>query len=284
MSKDALGDRMKGYEMAEAGRCFMPRLPIVIRIDGRCFHTFTHGLSRPYHAGLAELMSLTTRALVEETGALVGYTQSDEITLVLWTEDPKSQVWFDGRIAKIVSCAASFATAVFVSRLAEHVPEKAGALPTFDARAWNVPGLDEAANVLLWREQDAVKNSISMAASTYYAEPELEGRTSKERQELLFARGINWNDYPARFKRGSYALRRTVQVRYEAGELAALPPRHAARQNPDLTFERSRVVDVELPPLPRIANRVGVLFRGEPPIEADAEIGVGLRVAAPVVG
>ena len=266
MSKDELGERMKGYERAEAGRSFMPRLPIVIRLDGRSFHTFTRGLDRPWDQGLSDLMLATTSALVEETGALVGYTQSDEISLVLWTNDTSAQLWFDGRVGKIISCAASFATAFFVRHLAKHVPSRADAVPTFDARAWNVPSLEEAANVLLWRELDAVKNSITMAASVHYGEHQLEGKTSKERQELLFARGINWNDYPARFKRGSYVQRRPVLTRYATEELTRLPPLHRAHFDPALVIERLRVQTVELPPLPRVANRVGVLFRGEAPV------------------
>ncbi|RYE87668.1 MAG: hypothetical protein EOO75_14180 [Myxococcales bacterium] len=264
--RDDLGDRMKGYERAEAGRHFIPRLPVVIRLDGRSFHTFTRGLERPWHPGLADLMLATTQALVEETGALVGYTQSDEISLVLRAADPSTQLWFDGRVAKIVSCAASFATAFFVQHLAAHVPEKASRMPTFDARAWNVPDLDEAANALLWRELDAVKNSISMAASVHYSDRELDGMTGKQRQEMLFAKGINWNDYPARFKRGAYVLRRTVSTPYTADELASLPPRHRAHAEPGLVVERRRVVPVELPPLPRVANRVGALFLGEAPV------------------
>lgn len=269
MIRDDLGDRMKGYERAEAGRFFIPRLPVVIRIDGRSFHTFTRGLARPWHQGLSDLMLATTRALVEETGALVGYTQSDEISLVLRAADLQTQLWFDGRISKIISCAASFATSYFVKHLGAHVPEKADEMPTFDARAWNVPDLDEAANAILWRELDAVKNSISMAASVHYSERELDGMTGKQRQEMLFAKGINWNDYPARFKRGSYVLRRTVSAPYTAAEIASLPPRHRAHSDPGLVVERRRVLPVELPPLPRVANRVGALFLGEAPVRIE---------------
>lgn len=265
MSHDELGDRMKRYEMAEAGRQFLPRLPIVIRLDGRSFHTFTRGLARPYDQGLADLMLATTLALVEQTGAVVGYTQSDEISLVLHTADPQVQLWFDGRVSKIVSCAASYAAAFFIKNLPRYVPAKADELPTFDARAWNVPDLDEAANALLWRELDAVKNSISMAASVHYDERALDGKTSKQRQEMLFDRGINWNDYPARFKRGAHVLRRMVRTRYTTDDLASLPPRHRAHSDPDLVVERQRVMAVELPPLLRVANRLEVLFQGEEP-------------------
>lgn len=115
-----------------------------------------------------------------------------------------------------------------------------------------MPTREEAANTFLWRERDATKNSISMAARTMYSHGELQDR---EMQELLFQKGINWNDYPPIFKRGTFVLRRRVERPFTAVELGALPPRHEARSNPALVVERVEVRAVELPPLGRVTNR-----------------------------
>lgn len=262
-----LGDRMKMYECQEIDRILMPGLPAIVRLDGRAFHTFTKGLEKPYDFSLIELMSEVTKSLVEETNALVGYTQSDEISLVLWNEDPKVQPYFGGRIQKITSILASKATAEFNARLAKHLPQKMNFLPLFDARVFSVPTLEEAANCILWREQDATKNSISMAAQAYFSHKSLHGLHSNELQEKLFSEaGVNWNHYPASAKRGSYFVKRQVERSFTTKEIEALPAQHAARSNPNLKVVRSDILRVEFPPLSSIENRVGVLFFGEQPV------------------
>src|SRR5581483_6760715 len=117
--KPALGldERMKYYEDLEAGRRLLPQVPACARIDGRNFHTFTRGLARPYDERLCRLMAETCRFLVQETNANIGYTQSDEISLVWYSEDPKSQIYFDGRTHKMVSHLAAGASVHFASRL-----------------------------------------------------------------------------------------------------------------------------------------------------------------------
>jgi tRNA(His) guanylyltransferase len=266
MSTDIFGDRMKLYEMAEAGRMFMPRLPICLRLDGRSFSTWTRGLERPYDTRLHDLMVLVTRALVEETGATIGYTESDEISLLLFSDDLKTQVWFGGRIQKIVSTAAAVASAVFNGNCDRYIPGKGAA--TFDCRAWQVPTLDEAANVILWREFDASKNSVQQAARHYYSHQELLDKNTSEMQEMLHAKGVNWNDYPAWFKRGSYLQRRKTERKFTAEELDKLPPKHQARSNPDLLVERHDVVALDMPILSKVTNRVDVLIYGANPVVA----------------
>lgn len=263
---DALGDRMKGYERPEAGRCLMPLLPAVVRLDGRGFSRWTRGLQRPYDVRLQSLMVDLTAALVEETNARIGYTQSDEISLVLYAPDPKSQLYFDGRIQKITSCLAGYAAAWFNRDVPGRIPEKAaGPLATFDCRVWNVPSIDEATNAVLWRELDATKNAVQMAAHHYYSHAELDNKHTGEMQEMLWRKGVNFNDYPAAFKRGSYVRRVTRTGRFTAEEIAALPPMHDAARNPDAEFERSTVERVEFPPLSKVPNRVAVLFDGAAP-------------------
>ncbi len=263
---DDLGDRMKLYESQEAGRRLMPLLPVLARIDGRAFHAFTRGMDRPFDARFSAAMVHTTLALVRDTGACMGYTQSDEITLAWHSTTHQSQIWFDGRVAKMTSQLAAQATLAFYRRVLETMPEYADRLPTFDARVWSMPNRAEGANVFLWREWDATKNSVSMAASAHYSHKALQGKNSRDKHEMLHAKGINWNDYPAMFKRGSYVQRRRAAVPFTAAELDALPPKHEARANPDLVVERSLCVVLDLPPLGGIENREAVIFDGAEPV------------------
>ena len=278
--KDALGDRMKMYEAAEAGRRFMPLLPILARIDGRCFSSFTRGMGRPFDQRFVRCMVETVRKLMEETNACMGYTQSDEISLVWHSESVKTQVWFDGRIAKMTSQLAAHATLHFYRAVETIVPGYAERLPTFDARVWQVPNRTEAANVFLWREWDATKNSTSMAASHYYSPKQLHGKNGPERQEMLFQKGINWNDYPTHFKRGTYVQKRVEAVPFSPVELAALPEKHAARTNPGLLVERSVLRVLDLPPLGSLANREAVIFDGAEPQAADVAGGEPVLASA----
>lgn len=275
---DSLGDRMKLYEGLEAGRRLMPLLPVLARIDGRAFHSFTRGMERPFDTAFTAAMGGTTMHLVRETGACMGYTQSDEITLAWHAPNSRSQIWFDGRVAKMTSQLAAQATLAFYRLVVEHMPEYADRLPTFDARVWNVPNRAEGANAFLWREWDATKNSVSMASSAYYSHNELMGKHSRDKHDMLMAKGVNWNDYPAVFKRGLYIQRRQVSTPFSAEELASLPPRHDARRNPDLLVERSVVSVLELPPLATLANREAVIFDGAAP-EAQPS-GSGMAEAA----
>ncbi len=263
---DSLGDRCKMYEGAEAGRRFMPLIPIVARIDGRSFSSFTRGMERPYDPLMASMMIATTKFLVEETNANIGYTQSDEISLAWHSTNHQSQVWFDGRIMKMTSQLAALATLHFNRQVEELYPEFYDRMPSFDARVWQVPNRTEAANMFVWREWDATKNSITMAASHYYSHAELQGKNGAEKQEMLFQKGVNWNNYPDFFKRGTYVQRRKVIRSFTVDELEKLPPKHEARTNPNLQIERSEVAALELPPITMVANREEVFFDGAKPL------------------
>ena len=184
---DSLGDRMKGYERAEAGRWLMPLLPAVARLDGRAFHSFVRGLARPFDRRLSDLMLDAATFLVRETNATVGYTQSDEITLAWVPEQYDGQIFFYGRIQKMTSMLAALCSAYFNRRLPAFLPtEYADRVPVFDARVWSVPSLEEAANTFLWRELDATKNSISMAARALYEHADIHEKTGAEMQEMLW--------------------------------------------------------------------------------------------------
>ena len=266
MGTDVMGDRMKLYEGLNEKK-LIPSLPILVRIDGKNFSTFTRGLGRPYDEGLTELMKETTRYLVEQTNACIGYTQSDEITLVLWGKTPKSEVYFNGKHSKLVSVLASMATAFFAKNQLNYLPlSHAHRLVHFDCRVWNVPSLEEAANAVLWREIDATKNSVQMLAQEHFSHKELQGKGRAAQHDLLHTKGINWNDYPSFFKRGSYFARADLLTKYSVEDIEELPPKHHLRRNPGLVIERRIVVELDMPPFMKVINRTGVIFFEEDPI------------------
>lgn len=265
-SKDNLGDRMKFYENQTCGIKMLPRIPVIARLDGKGFSKFTKGLKRPYDERLSKLMIETTKYLVKETNANCGYTQSDEITLMWYTDRLDSSIYFDGRLFKMISDLASMCSVYFNRHLPTFIPEKSELMPRFDARVFNVPTLDEAVNTFLWREQDATKNSITMAASAHYSHNFLHGKNGSEKQELLFQKGINWNDYPDFFKKGTYVQRKRVMSKFTSDELDRLPKKHNARLNPDMLIERWIIDEIKLPPLSKVENRVDVIIFGKNPL------------------
>lgn len=268
--RDTVGNRMKRYEAMHSSPRLLDHVPAIARLDGKAFHTFTRGMDRPFDDRFSLLMAVTMTYLVKETGASVGYTQSDEISLVWEQSSLESQLIFDGRVSKMTSILASMATAYFNRRLLDYMPHKASEMPLFDARVFSVPNRSEAVKYLAWREWDATHNSVMMAAQSVISHRELFGKSVSEAQEMLFRKGINWNDYPARFKRGTYCMRRKVIRAYSAEELEKLPPKHEARNNPNLEIERTEVWLPDMPPIRRIANAIHVVFEGAEPIAKGA--------------
>lgn len=210
MSKDVLGVRMKeNYEFR--ARQFLPRRThTLIRLDGKSFHTYTRDLDRPFDIQFMNDMAETARHLCKEIqGAVMAYAQSDEISLVLQDYATiKTDAWFDGNVQKMVSVAASAATAKFNEL-------RPGKLAMFDARCFVIPDLIEVANYFIWRQKDATRNSISMVAQSEFSQKELHGKSSNEMQEMLWAEHcINWNDYEPRLKRGTVVVKSFLQEVY----------------------------------------------------------------------
>ena len=206
MTSDSLGTRMKEqYEFR--ARTFLPRRTnTILRLDGKAFHSYTRGLDRPYDQSLMDDMTETARYLCEQIqGARLAYTQSDEISVLLTDyESIKTDAWFDGNVQKIVSVAAAMATA----RFNQLRPD--GGLALFDARVFVIPDPVEVANYFVWRQKDATRNSISMAAQARFSHRELHGKSSNEMQDMLWrVHGVNWNDYDPRFKRGTLVQQET---------------------------------------------------------------------------
>lgn len=203
-----LSARMKAYETV-SDLTLTRRLPCVIRLDGKSFHHWTRTVqaSRPFDATLHTVMTETLRALCQTLqGTVLGYTQSDELSLIVQdyfardTEPP-----FGKRVQKLVSITASITTAVFNDHARRAWPQ--APLAFFDARAF-VLGIDEVTNYLIWRQQDAVRNSIRMLGSVYFSHHALEGLSNAAVQEKLWhEHGVNWDDSPIWAKRGSCGLR-----------------------------------------------------------------------------
>ncbi|WP_248925060.1 tRNA(His) guanylyltransferase Thg1 family protein [Paenibacillus hamazuiensis] len=210
MKKDDFGNRMKEYE--NAFRQYLPRrLPVILRIDGCHFHTYTRGMKKPFDEQLTYAMWETWKYLAQNImGCKIIYQQSDEISILLTNYDKlTTQSWFENNLQKIVSVSASMAAAKFNDVIKPYYPDKPFA--TFDCRAWVLPH-DEVVNYFLWRQQDATKNSISMIAQANFPHKHLQGLDSKKLQDKLFLeKGINWNNLPVWQKRGVCITKQNYQ-------------------------------------------------------------------------
>lgn len=244
MKKDDLGNRMKAfYEQIPKTR-LMRRTPVVIRIDGKAFHTFARGFKRPFDDVLIKTMQETTKYLCENIqGCVLGYCQSDETSLVLIDYQRfETSAWFDYEIQKMTSISASMATMAFNRIFNELVREyrfnngenfdlstkegeeshyllqayqnavDKGAM--FDARVFNLPK-EEVTNCIYWRQLDASRNSIQMAGQANFSHKELQNKSCNDIQDMLMThKGINWNDFPTYQKRGSCVVRNKYVSRH----------------------------------------------------------------------
>ena len=236
---DNLGSRMKEYYEEIPKIRLMRRTPVAIRIDGKAFHTFTRGFQKPFDEVLGNAMVKTMEYLCKNIqGCVFGYTQSDEITLLLIDYQTfETDAWFDYEVQKMCSVAASMATMAFNDYFAREVdrfgsetieleyddgdvryPRYIRSLENgyyldryaaarakgamFDARCFNIPK-EEACNLIYWRQLDATRNSIQMVGQANFSHSELQGKSCNMIQDMLHEqRGINWNDFPTRWKRG----------------------------------------------------------------------------------
>jgi tRNA(His) guanylyltransferase len=256
---DDFGNRMKAYEAVEMARKLDPLLPIYARIDGRSFSRFTRGMERPFDMRMTAAMIATTQHLVHETHARLGYTQSDEISLVWLADKPESDVFFCGKVQKMVSVLASIAAAKFATVIP---PEFAGRLPHFDARVFQLPSKDEAANAFLWRAMDARKNAISMVAQSRFSHKALFGKDQKAMLGMLADEaGVDFEQFPACFRRGSFIRREVVERMLDDEELARIPEAH----RPSDPVMRSEMKILDMPPFNKVTNRVAVVFDGAIP-------------------
>lgn len=212
-ANDSLGDRMKAsYE--DRYRVMLPRRTFtVLRCDGKSFHTFTRQCEKPYDLGIVTAMDAAMLALCKAAqGAAFGYVQSDEISVLLADfQTIRTDAWFDGNLQKLVSVAASVVTAAFNAAWQARPitgDEMISIAPAhFDCRAFVIPDPIEVENYMVWRQQDAVRNSIQGLAQAHFSAKALHGISNELAQEMLFReKGINWNDRPTGEKRGRCAV------------------------------------------------------------------------------
>lgn len=258
---DEFGARMKAYEAVETARRLDPHLPIYARIDGRSFSRFTRGMARPFDEQMTGAMVETTKHLVAETHARIGYTQSDEISLVWLADGPESDVFFSGKVQKMVSVLASMAAAKFARVCPPGYEDK---LPHFDARVFQLPSKVEAANAVLWRAMDARKNAIIMVAQSRFSHRHLQGAGQTDMLRMLAEVGTDFDSFDARFRRGTFVRREVVMKTLTPEEAAAIPEAH----RPDGPVPRTIVAEIDMPPFNTVTNRVGVIFSGEAPATA----------------
>lgn len=233
--RDDLGTRMKTFYENIPKTRLMRRVPVAIRLDGKAFHTFTRGFKKPFDFVLMDTMQQTMKYLCENIqGCVFGYTQSDEITLILVDYQKFiSDAWFDYEVQKLTSVSASMATMAFNKYFSENVVEynlthdplvkrreglldnyisavEKGAL--FDARCFNIPK-EEVTNLIYWRQLDATRNSIQMVGQAYFSHDELQDKTCNMIQDMLMTKyGINWNDFTIPCKRGTACTKVATKV------------------------------------------------------------------------
>lgn len=234
--KDSLGDRMKSNYENRSKTYLTRRTPVIIRLDGKAFHTFTRGMKKPYDEIFHNTMNDTMKYLCENIqGCKLGYTQSDEITLLLTDYDTLStDAWFDYNVQKICSVSASMATMAFnqyfalnykkyeeyaYNELKINAPEifycdsirNKLHSAMFDSRCFNIPE-EEVTNCLIWRQNDATRNAIQMLGQCNFSHKELQNKSCNDIQDMLMLqKGINFNDIPTEFKRGVCCIKEVYQ-------------------------------------------------------------------------
>lgn len=244
---DDLGRRMKEYYEQIPKTKLMRRTPVVIRIDGKAFHSFTKNFKRPFDDVFISSMQQTMKYLCENIqGCVLGYHQSDEISLVLIDyQKLTSNAWFDNEIQKMCSIAASMTTMTFNKIFEQNCIEYSQVIPNtelrreimstysralekgamFDARCFNIPK-EEVTNYIYWRQLDATRNSIQMVGQANFSHKELHGKSCNQIQDMLMTqKGINWNDFPIHQKRGSCCVKEsysTVDLATYTGSVDAI--------------------------------------------------------------
>lgn len=270
---DDLGCRMKTFYEQIPKTKLMRRCPVAIRIDGKAFHTFTTGFHKPFDEVLIKSMQETMKYLCENIqGCVLGYTQSDEITLILVDyKKLTSSAWFDYEVQKICSIAASMATMAFNRIFAEKVKEfiyndgenyennseeyrlcsvyknavNKGAM--FDARCFNIPK-EEVTNLCYWRQLDASRNSIQMVGQANFSHKELQNKSCNDIQDMLMTqKGINWNDLPIYQKRGSCCIKEEYAVNDNGEEIEIENITDVNEPVENVTFRSRWIIDTEIP-------------------------------------
>lgn len=248
-NNDTLGDRMKGYEDTTRFHV-LRRMPVIIRLDGRAFHTFTKCLKHhdavmkttPFSSKMHDVMTMTMLGLMSQIqNAVFAYTQSDEISILLrdWDKHETEQ-WFNGAIQKIVSVSASTASVIFNHFFDDEVRKAQDYkdLAQFDSRVFNLPE-SEVVNYFVWRQQDASRNSVQMLGRFHFSQKQMHGKNNSQVQDMLMLeKQINWNDIPTWQKRGTCAIRNSAVA---TGPNQFIPPILADEEIPIFSADRDYI-------------------------------------------
>lgn len=236
MDKTTIGDRMKNNYENITRYYLTRRMPVIIRVDGWSFHTFTKGFKKPFDDILVKTMQDTMKYLCENIqGCVLGYTQSDEISLVLVDyAELTTDAWFGNNLQKMCSISASMATLAFNKAFTRNISKQSKRFYTeyleekdasyietleiamnkgamFDSRVFTIPK-EEVCNYLIWRQQDATRNSILSVGIANFSQKELHGKSCNNIQDMLMLqKSINWNDYATTLKRGSCCIKKVIQ-------------------------------------------------------------------------
>jgi len=262
-----MSERLKTYEAVTTETRLIEKLPIYARVDMRAGHTWCRGLDKPFDKRYAAAMQKATAYVVEKTGAAIGMTQSDEASFV-WLDDTK--IPFGTRLFKLQSVLASMFTSAFVVEASRNglAPRIAKALPSFDCRVLNMPNLEEAANMVMWRSMDSVKNSITLLALEHFSNKQIHGKNGEEKIRMLAEKGIDYYAVPENLRFGSFFRRETYEKTLVPAELVKIPENQRVfDENGEMKVVRSHVVAFSSGmPLNEMSNKVGFLFNGEPPV------------------
>ena len=203
MDKDSIGDRMKANYEDRYRFSLTRRTPVIMRLDGKAFHTLTRGLEKPFDDSFYYSMIDTASFLCSEIqGAKCAYVQSDEISILITDFDTlTTDAWFDYNIQKMTSVSAGLASAYFTSRFFEE-----DGIAVFDSRVFNIPK-EEVCNYFIWRQLDWIRNSVQMLAQAHFSHKQLHGKNQSAMHDMLHDKGVNWADLPEKWKNGTFIVK-----------------------------------------------------------------------------
>lgn len=255
---DELGDRMKSYESDATSIRLRSDIPIYARIDGRSFSNLTKGLRRPFDERFIDLMVETTKYLVKKTHPVIGYVQSDEISLVWLSEGENSSILFDGRVQKLTSVIAAMATVAFNKYLPDFIgDELSDKMPHFDCRVFQLPSKVEAANAILWRAKDAKRNSVSMMGHHYFSHKSLHKVDTQGIIQRLEENGLDYYGQPDKFKYGTFVRRSKENRVLDDEEWSKIPEKN--RPVRYHKFTRTKIITQSLD-FSNLENRTEYIF------------------------
>lgn len=267
--RDKIDARMKRYESSTTEFLLDESLPVYVRLDMRAGHSFCRGLDKPFDEDYSYAMKETTKYMVEKTGAILGYTQSDEISLVY---ENASKMPFGTRLFKLESVFASMCTGAFImagmtNKLKNKIENN---IPSFDCRVLNLPDMVEAANMIFWRTADSAKNSITLLTLQHFSDRDIHGKNSQDKLDMLWSyKRVDWNKLPEGYKYGFFFRRAVYMKTLSPEDVARIPKDRLPPKSDDGEYRvmRSRIDEFELGTSPfDITNKVGVFFYREKPI------------------